>query len=93
MYKRAAITIALLAALEPSAAYDKPVTLRRLHHEERQLNSASPVAVASTLAPVVSVPVYIPIKTAKSAKKAAKNAQSAKTGKRQLAHYKAPYEN
>jgi len=77
MYKLTAIAIALLAFLESSAAYDKPITLRRLRSSAtRHLQSSAPVA---TSAPVAVVkPLYIPHRV--------------KAGKRQLVHYKAPYE-
>mmetsp|Transcript_33069 Transcript_33069/g.79922 ORF Transcript_33069/g.79922 Transcript_33069/m.79922 type:complete len:80 (+) Transcript_33069:140-379(+) len=79
MYKLAAITIALLAVFEPSTAYDKPITLRRLHSTAtRHLQSVAPVST-STTAPVVAAPVFIPFRV--------------KAGKRQLVHYRAPYEN
>lgn len=90
MYKLAAIATALFAILEPSAAYDKPITLRRLHSRSttrRRMGSSAPISSTSssqTMAPVVatpyvSTPVYIPHRI--------------KAGKRQLVHYQAPYEN
>ncbi|CAJ1955561.1 unnamed protein product [Cylindrotheca closterium] len=97
MYKVAAITIALLAVFEPSAAYEKPITLRRLHSKaKRKLHSVAPVAISTSAPVVIAAPIYIPHKVAKSSKSSSKSSgssRSTKSGKRQLVHYQAPYEN